>query len=200
MKTALIVVDVQKDFCEGGSLAVAGGNEVAERIAFYIEATKSEYDAIVFTKDFHSPHNDNGGHFSDNPDFVDTWPHHCVAGTDGASFHPAISEVYDSLRLMGRAGICYKGQGEPAYSGFEGECMGYMLDSFLRSHDIGAVDIVGIATDYCVKATALDALGLGYDTYILWNLTAAVGGEQGMKDTARIFRQALDKTPADSVD
>jgi nicotinamidase/pyrazinamidase len=176
---ALIVVDVQKDFCEGGALAVAGGNEVAEKIAEFITEAKDNYAEIVFTKDWHNSWPDtNGGHFSDTPDFVNSWPVHCEAMTFGADLHPALSRVRNVYTMP----IFRKGQGRPDYSGFQGTNGGQTLDEFLKEHGIDEVHIVGIAGDFCVKATALDAKALGYLTYILGSMVASVGGEKATDD------------------
>lgn len=163
MERALIVVDVQNDFCEGGSLAVAGGARVAGQISEYLR--DAEYDAVVATRDFHI---DPGAHFSDTPDFVDTWPPHCRVGTPGAEFHPefdtgAVQETFS------------KGEYSAAYSGFEGAASdGTPLAVWLRARGITSVDIVGIATDHCVRATALDAAAAGFTTRVLLGLTAGV--------------------------
>ncbi len=160
---ALLVVDVQNDFCEGGSLAVAGGATVAADVNDLLSG--QGYTAIVATRDHHV---DPGPHFSDHPDFVDTWPPHCVAGTPGAEFHPAletgpIQEVFS------------KGAYSAAYSGFEGVSpTGESLADWLRHHDVDAVDVVGIATDHCVRATALDAATAGFRTRVLLAYTAGV--------------------------
>lgn len=160
---ALIVVDVQNDFCEGGSLAVAGGATVAADVNDLFSG--QGYAAIVATRDHHV---DPGPHFSDHPNFVDTWPPHCVAGTPGAEFHPAletapIEEVFS------------KGAYSAAYSGFEGVSpRGESLADWLRRHDVDAVDVVGIATDHCVRATALDAATEGFRTRVLLSYTAGV--------------------------
>ncbi|MFC5996426.1 isochorismatase family protein [Pseudonocardia hispaniensis] len=162
----LIIVDVQNDFCEGGSLAVAGGAAVAARISEYVRG--AGYDHVVATRDHHR---DPGAHFSDHPDYVDRWPPHCRAGTPGASFHPAldvapIEAVFD------------KGSYSAAYSGFEGvEPGGRSLADWLRDHDVEAVDVVGIATDHCVRATALDAAAAGFATTVLVDYCAAVAPE-----------------------
>lgn len=191
MRTALIVVDVQRDFCEGGSLAVEGGNAVAHRIADYVRREKDEYDLIVFTKDWHTGTNSNGGHFSENPDYVDTWPAHCVVNSEGSLLHPAVSIVFNEL--YPEAVMVFKGYGEPAYSGFQGAFMGDSLHEILSQAAIDAVDICGIATDYCVKATALDAIAHGYDTLVIYDLTAAVHGVDGLlKTQAEILHATVD--------
>lgn len=189
MTRAMIVVDVQNDFCEGGSLAVAGGasvaGSIAEAIRSFKEGPSKMYDYFLATKDFHDGVTDNGGHFSDNPDFVDSWPVHCVAGTEGAQFHPAIAYVSDYFD-----GVFYKGFGKPDYSGFQGATMGTFgedhgisLDDWLLEHEVTHLDIVGIATDHCVKATALDAIDLGYKVRIPMMLTVAVGGACAVTET-----------------
>ncbi|GAA1343874.1 isochorismatase family protein [Kocuria palustris] len=184
MRTALIVVDVQNDFCEGGSLAVDGGSDVAAAISEHIEQHHGDYEAIVGTLDWHiSP----GSHFSEDPDFRTSWPVHCVAETEGADTHDEFET--DRIEAWFR-----KGEYEAAYSGFEGvlapetstplgaveeddeaedeEPIG--LDDWLRDREIEAVDIVGLAADHCVRATALDAADAGYETRVLLSLSAAV--------------------------
>lgn len=163
MTRALVVVDVQNDFCEGGSLAVAGGAAVAAGISALLAT--ADYPAVVATRDAHV---DPGEHFSDHPDYVEHWPRHCVVGTPGAQFHPNL----DTQRIDA---IFDKGAHHAAYSGFEGaDADGVPLASWLRAHGIHAVDIVGIATDHCVRATALDASDAGFETTVLLDHTAGV--------------------------
>ncbi len=160
---ALIIVDVQNDFCEGGSLAVTGGTAVAHAINDLL-AGPHGYDHVVATADHHI---DPGGHFSDEPDFVDSWPVHCVADTPGADFHPGL----DTTPIEA---VFRKGHYDAAYSGFEGSADGEELTDWLRSRGVDEVDIVGIATDYCVRATAQDAARAGFTTRVLTDLTAGV--------------------------
>nr|WP_042182956.1 isochorismatase family protein [Kibdelosporangium sp. MJ126-NF4]CEL15251.1 Nicotinamidase [Kibdelosporangium sp. MJ126-NF4]CTQ95708.1 Nicotinamidase (EC 3.5.1.19) [Kibdelosporangium sp. MJ126-NF4] len=163
MANALIVVDVQNDFCEGGSLAVTGGAAVAAAISEHIARTP--YDIVVATRDYHI---DPGAHFSDNPDFIDSWPVHCVAGTAGASFHP-------ELDVTAIRAVFSKGAYAAAYSGFEGAASdGSSLADWLKARSVTTVDVVGIATDHCVRATALDATRAGLSTRVLLELTAGV--------------------------
>jgi nicotinamidase/pyrazinamidase len=162
MGTALIVVDVQNDFCEGGSLAVAGGVAVAER--WTLRLSRCDFDFAVATADHHI---EPLGHFSDEPDFVDTWPVHCVAGTHGAAFHR-------SLNTSRLGAVFLKGQHTAAYSGFEGSCDGLLLHEWLRARGIDAVEIGGLATDHCVRATALDAVRLGFRCTVRTDLIAGV--------------------------
>lgn len=193
MSRALIIVDVQNDFCEGGSLAVSGGADVAGAISEYVDAHHGDFDHIVATQDWHI---DPGEHFSDTPDFKDSWPPHCVAGTPGAELHPDLDTEYIQAYFQ-------KGQFSAAYSGFEGllapedavptgerqpgalpgpadagrfapdeDAIG--LDDWLQSHDVEDVVVVGIATDYCVMATALDAVQAGYSVTVLRSLTAGI--------------------------
>jgi nicotinamidase/pyrazinamidase len=162
---ALIVVDVQNDFCEGGSLAVAGGSAVAAAITAYLAAEGAGYAHVVASRDYHI---DPGDHFSDHPDFAGTWPPHCVAGTQGAEFHPDL----DTGRLET---VFSKGAHEAAYSGFEGaDEAGTALAAWLRERGVDTLDVVGIATDYCVRATALDAAREGFATRVLLPLTVGV--------------------------
>ena len=168
MGAALIVVDVQRDFCEGGSLAVTGGAAAAAGITDLIEAAGDAYSVVVATRDWHV---DPGAHFAaagEAPDFVDSWPRHCVAGTDGAAWHP-------DLRLPAGAVVVSKGERQAAYSGFEGRtAAGEGLAELLRRQGVDRVDVVGIATSYCVRATALDAVKEGFATRLLVPLTADV--------------------------
>jgi nicotinamidase/pyrazinamidase len=160
---ALIIVDVQNDFCEGGSLAVAGGGDVARGVTKLLQS--HGYDHVVATKDYHI---DPGDHFSDQPDYRDSWPPHCVVGTAGADFHP-------DLDPGAVEAVFHKGHYSAAYSGFEGtDAAGTTLADWLRARDVDAVDVVGIATDYCVKATAADAVAAGFTTRVLKDLTAGV--------------------------
>jgi nicotinamidase/pyrazinamidase len=168
---ALIVVDVQNDFCEGGSLAVAGGAEVAFRIGELLrdwqraDEADRMYDVIVATQDHHI---DPGEHFSSEPDFLDSWPHHCVAGTDGGAFHPNLDPqpFHDIFR---------KGEYAAAYSGFEGQSTdGVLLADWLGARAVTEVDIAGLATDYCVRASALDAVAAGFSTRVLTDYVAGV--------------------------
>jgi nicotinamidase/pyrazinamidase len=165
MGLALVVVDVQNDFCEGGSLAVAGGTEVARSISRRL--SEGEYDHAVATRDHHI---DPGDHFSDSPDFAVSWPPHCVVGTAGVAVHPDV----DTSRIEA---VFDKGEYAAAYSGFEGACDGEALVDWLHGHDVDAVEIVGIATDHCVRATALDAARLGFATTVRLELTAGVAAQ-----------------------
>ncbi|WP_329091065.1 nicotinamidase [Streptosporangium sp. NBC_01469] len=163
MPTALIVVDVQNDFCEGGSLPVGGGAEVAAAISRH--AASHGYDHVVATRDYHV---NPGSHFATEPDYVTTWPAHCVAGTPGSDFHPA----FDTARVEE---VFSKGAHSGAYSGFEGVASdGTSLADWLGERRVDAVDVVGIATDHCVRATALDAVAHGLSVQVLLDLTAGV--------------------------
>jgi nicotinamidase/pyrazinamidase len=170
MSTALIVVDVQNDFCEGGSLAVEGGRAVAEGVSRHLDAHGERYAAVVATADWHV---DPGDHWSDEPDFEHSWPVHCEAGTVGAEFHPALAPALEHVQAVFR-----KGEHAAAYSGFEGttESHGRRLGlaEWLRERGIASVEVAGIATDYCVRATALDAVAAGLRTTVLADLTAGV--------------------------
>ena len=168
---ALIIVDVQNDFCEGGSLAVTGGAAVARAISEHV-ADSADYGHIVATRDFHL---DPGAHFSDHPDYAASWPPHCVAGTSGADFHP-------DLDTGAVEAVFLKGAHAAAYSGFEGaDEAGTPLADWLRERDVDEVDVVGIATDYCVHATAADAARAGFATRVLLGLTAGVALESTAK-------------------
>jgi nicotinamidase/pyrazinamidase len=162
---ALVIVDVQNDFCEGGSLAVQGGSEVAAEITRYLETSGSGYDHVVASRDYHI---NPGEHFSARPDYMRSWPRHCVVGTPGADFHPA----FDSSRV---AVVFSKGMHAAAYSGFEAtDDSGTLLGPWLAEREVSDVDVVGLATDYCVRATSLDAARQGLATRVLLGLTAGV--------------------------
>ena len=162
---ALVIVDVQNDFCEGGSLAVTGGAAVARAITGAVARPGHGYDYIVATQDYHVQ---PGSHFAGQPDYDRSWPPHCVAGTAGAEFHPDL----DTSRLEA---VFSKGAHAAAYSGFEGtDEAGTPLASWLRERGVDALDVTGIATDYCVRATALDAAREGFATRVLLPLTAGV--------------------------
>lgn len=161
---ALVIVDVQNDFCEGGSLAVSGGIAVARAITEYLTGPDgARYDHVVASQDFHV---DPGAHFSAHPDYTASWPAHCVAGTAGAQFRPEL----DTSRVEE---IFRKGAYTAAYSGFEGSsAAGNTLLAWLTERRVTDVDVAGIATDYCVRATALDAVASGFATTVLLGLTA----------------------------
>lgn len=193
MRTALLIVDVQNDFCEGGSLAVAGGSAVAAGISEHLEDHHADYVAVAATQDWHV---DPGEHFSDTPDFATSWPVHCVADTPGAATHPDFDTEHVTEFFR-------KGAYDAAYSGFEGLSapdvdvpMGepeeaadedrVSLDDWLRERDVEAVDVVGLALDHCVLATAKDAVDAGYETRLLLPLTAPVSAEGGQRAVAEL--------------
>lgn len=185
MGTALIIVDVQNDFCEGGSLAVAGGTAVARAISAEL-GRDGGWDHVVATRDHHV---DPGAHFGDPPDFVDSWPRHCVAGTHGAQLHPElaterIEAVFD------------KGEYAAAYSGFEARADGVLLGDWLRANAVDRVDVVGLATDHCVRATALDALGQGFPARVLLDLSAGVAEETTAEAVAAMLAAGVRLHPA----
>ena len=167
---ALIIVDVQNDFCDGGALPVTGAVGVAQRISRYVHsaAGRARYDHVVATQDWHI---DPGSHFSEHPDYVTSWPPHCVAGSPGADFHPALST--DAIEAVFK-----KGAYSAEYSGFDGtDDDGTTLAEWLRRHHVDSVDVVGVATDHCVCATAEDAVRAGFSTTVLEHFTAGVNAE-----------------------
>jgi nicotinamidase/pyrazinamidase len=174
---ALFVIDVQNDFTEGGALGVTGGAAVAEGITEYLRENPDSYDIVIASRDWHDGDNDNGGHFAsadsgaDGPDFVATWPRHCVAGTPGAEYHPALDASLIDVHVK-------KGQGVPAYSIFEGVTDdGHELIDLLDAKGVDVVHVAGIATDYCVLASARDALDAGRQVAVLTDLVAGVAPE-----------------------
>ncbi|MFD1506982.1 isochorismatase family protein [Georgenia yuyongxinii] len=169
-RRALILVDVQPTFCEGGALPSPGANAVSEKVARYARAHRRDYAAVVTTQDWHI---DPGDHFSETPDFVDTWPPHGVAGTPEAELHPALHGMTFDASVK-------KGMYAAAYSGFEGiDADGRTLAQILEDAGVRAVDVVGLVESHCVKETALDAHRLGLDTRVFTDLTVPVSPELG---------------------
>lgn len=169
MSRALLIIDVQIDFCEGGALAVSGGAAVAQKISDYLES--SSYELVVASRDWHDCDNDNSGHFAQagvDPNYSTNWPVHCIAETSGAKYHP-------NLRIDKIEVDIYKGQGSNGYSIFEGTSKeGKTFIEILRDKGITQVDVVGIATDHCVFASAMDAQKNGRKVRVIRSLTAGV--------------------------
>lgn len=186
-RRALVVVDVQPTFCEGGALPVVGGNATAGAIADYAGAHRDRYALVVTTQDWHiSP----GPHFSDSPDFVDTWPPHGVAGTAEAELHPALAGLHPDASVR-------KGAYAAAYSGFEGaDEEGRSLETILREAGITDVDVVGIAESHCVRATTLDALRLGLRARVLTDLTVPVSPELGAAARSEMAQAGAELVPS----
>lgn len=174
-RRALILVDVQPTFCEGGELAVTGGNQVAADLAAFVTAHRGDYDVVVTTQDWHI---EPGDHFSPTPDFVDSWPAHGVAGTDNAAVHPVLAAALEATG--GADVVILKGQYAAAYSGFDGTTQeGATLLSEMHRRSVTDIDVAGIAESHCVKATVLDALAAGAHTRLLTDLTVPVTPELG---------------------
>jgi Amidases related to nicotinamidase len=191
MSRALIVVDVQPTFCEGGSLPVEGGNAVAERIADFARTHRGAYDLVATTQDWHI---DPGTHFSDTPDFVDTWPPHGVAGTPEAELHPALADLDADVSVK-------KGMYAAAYSGFEGSTAdGSTLQRALEAAGVTDVDVVGLAESHCVAQTALDAQEAGFATRVLTDLTEPVSAELGAAARVRMSQAGVTLEDSGAVD
>ncbi|MEU6716976.1 isochorismatase family protein [Nonomuraea sp. NPDC046802] len=172
MSRALIIVDVQKDFCEGGSVPVKGGADRAAAIADLVQRADGQYAFVVATRDHHV---DPGAHFSDTPDFRDSFPVHCVVGSEGGEFHPDFAPAVDSGHVDE---VFFKGAHSASKSGFEGSTQdGTTLSAWLKARDIAELDVVGIATDHCVKATALDGARAGFTVRVLLDYTAGVAAD-----------------------
>jgi nicotinamidase/pyrazinamidase len=177
VKKALVIVDVQNDFCEGGSLAVSGGAAVARGLTEHLRGHRGDYALVAATRDYHV---DPGGHFAAQPDYKDSWPAHCVAGSEGAELHPdldraKIDEVFD------------KGRDTAAYSGFEARsAAGRMLGQRLHEVGVEELEVAGIATDYCVRATVLDALKEGFKVRLLPDLIAGVAPDTSREALAEM--------------
>jgi nicotinamidase/pyrazinamidase len=193
MARGLLVVDVQRDFCEGGSLAVSGGAAAAGAITDHLRAYADFYALVAASRDWHDAASLNTGHFAppgQEPDFVSTWPAHCVADTPGAEYHPDLDTSYLDLQVV-------KGQGVPAYSAFEGVVAdpgSGSLDDALRAGGVDRLDVVGIATDYCVLRSVLDALRLGFDVRVLIDLTAGVAAASSAAAVAAMRDAGADVT------
>jgi len=176
VRRALVIVDVQNDFCEGGSLPVAGGADVARRIAELVTGDVGGYAAVVATADWHEDPGEHWAAAGKAPDFTQSWPVHCRVGGGGEEFHPALAPALPRLDAVFR-----KGHRSAAYSGFEGftglDDATVGLADWLRGRGIGAVDVAGLATDYCVLATAVDGVRAGFETRVLLDLTAGVAAE-----------------------
>ena len=176
MRNALLVIDIQNDFVEGGALPVTGGKQVAAMVSRHVRHFKQEYNFVVATRDYHE---DPAGHFSDHPDFVNTWPPHCIVGTPGASL---CVPIFNLVREKLISAVVDKGRHTPAYSGFEAvDARGHPLLEVLREARVDHMDICGLATDYCVRATALDARKHEFAVRVLVNLCAPVNPETGLQ-------------------
>lgn len=171
MSRALLIVDVQNDFCEGGSLPCEGGAAVATAISQHLENHGDDYSLVVASRDWHDADGDNGGHFAVNgtaPDFVNNWPIHCVSGSFGAEYHENLNTSAIDVHI-------YKGMGKPSYSAFEGVTdAGKGILEVLSENGVTQLDVVGIATDYCVKASAIDAANSGLEVSVLQDLCVGV--------------------------
>ncbi|MCX6502727.1 MAG: isochorismatase family protein [Microbacterium sp.] len=191
MTRALFLVDIQNDFTEHGALGVEGGDAVAHRVTAFLESHAGDYEIIVASRDWHDGDGDNGGHFAAEPDFIDTWPVHCVAGTVGAEYDDGfdVGRVTHHLK---------KGQGNPAYSLFEGVSDdGVTATQLLEQHGILDIDIAGIATDYCVRASALDAIAAGRHVRVLTDLIAGVHPDSSERALAEIAHAGGELISAD---
>jgi nicotinamidase/pyrazinamidase len=190
---ALFVIDVQNDFTEGGALGVEGGAAVAANITSYLRAQPDEYDVVLASRDWHHGDDLNGGHFAapgTEPDFVDTWPRHCVADEPGADYHPALDTTLIDVHVR-------KGQGKPAYSIFEGVTdSGATLVEALDDLGVTDVDVVGIATDYCVRASALDAIASGRHVRVLTDLIAGVASASSSAALTELAAAGADIVPS----
>lgn len=182
MTRALIIIDVQNDFTEGGALGVAGGAAVAEAISALLTAHPHSYEHVYASRDWHDAEGGNGGHFAVDaePDYVDTWPVHCVADTPGAAYHPALHLPETTVHIL-------KGQGQPGYSIFDGvDASGQKFGELLIADGVTDVDVVGLATDYCVRASGLDALDHGQHVRVFTDLVAGVAPESSEKALAEL--------------
>lgn len=192
MTRALFIVDVQNDFTEGGALGVDGGDAVAAAISRHLAAHAGDYDLVIASRDWHDADGDNGGHFSPSPDFVDSWPVHCVAGSDGAAYDPGLDTSAVTHHVK-------KGQGRPAYSLFEGTTdAGETVAELLTAHGVVEVDVTGIATDHCVRASALDAIAHGRRVRVLTDLIAGVAPEPSDAALAEMAHAGAALVPSES--
>lgn len=191
MSKALLVVDVQNDFCEGGSLAVSGGAVVAKKISDYLKS--ADYELVVASRDWHDSDNSNSGHFAEvgtEPNLKTSWPIHCVANSEGANYHP-------NLQLDLIQAHVYKGQGAHGYSAFEGITEdGGTLEELLKQKGVSQLDVVGIATDHCVLASALDAKKLGFDVRVISSLTAGVAPDSTERAIDSLIDSGVEVVPS----
>lgn len=194
-RTALLVIDVQNDFCEGGALACSGGAGVAAAITRYLERAKPWYVAVIASRDWHTPNDQNGGHFppkGEQPNFVTTWPLHCLADTQGAAYHPNLDAGLIDFHI-------FKGQGSNGYSIFEGKTGdGETMSDLLGRLQVSAVDVVGIATDHCVRASALDARKHELEVRVLTNLIAGVAAESSEAALDELRSEGVETVPSES--
>jgi nicotinamidase/pyrazinamidase len=196
MARALLIVDVQNDFTEGGALGVTGGNAVAAGVTALVAQHPDAYQLVIASRDWHNPDDDNGGHFATDaePDFRTTWPAHCVAGTPGADYHPALNT--ESIDVHVR-----KGQGVPAYSVYEGTTDdGESVHALLERQAITDIDIVGLATDHCVRASAIDAVEHGRRVRVLTDLVAGVAAETSEAALAELAHLGVVLTTSNDVE
>jgi len=192
MTRALFIIDVQNDFTEGGSLGVDGGAAVAAGITRLLEQHPNRYDHVFASRDWHDPDNDNGGHISEHPDYVATWPPHCIAGTPGAEYHPDLDVSRVDVHVK-------KGQGRPAYSIFEGiTADGESVAATLDDLGVTEIDVAGIATDYCVRASALDAISAGRSVRVLADLAAGVAADTSAAALVEIEAAGADIATGDT--
>ena len=192
MTRALFIIDVQNDFTEGGSLGVDGGAAVAAGITRLLEQHPNRYDHVFASRDWHDPDNDNGGHISEHPDYVATWPPHCIAGTPGAEYHPDLDVSRVDVHVK-------KGQGRPAYSIFEGVTAdGESVAAALDDLGVTEIDVAGIATDYCVRASALDAISAGRSVRVLADLAAGVAADTSAAALVEIEAAGADIATGDT--
>jgi nicotinamidase/pyrazinamidase len=187
-RAALVIVDVQVDFAEMGALPVIGGAKVARDITAHLRSCRDRYDLVIGSLDWHLPNSDNGGHFAippAEPDYVETWPAHCVAGQRGAQPHPGLDTSLVDLWVK-------KGQGAPSYSAFQGcDDEQHSLEVLLADRSIAELHICGLALDYCVRETALDARSLGFETTLAAGLTAAVHPDQAREAMDAMQRRGV---------
>lgn len=196
MTRALIIIDVQNDFTEGGALAVEGGAAVAGAISALLTEHAGSYAQIFASRDWHDAEGGNNGHFATDadPDFIDTWPVHCVADTPGAEYHPALSLPDTTVHIL-------KGQGQPGYSIFDGvDAAGTKFGELLISAGVTDVDIVGLATDYCVRASGLDALEHGQHVRVFTDLVAGVAADSSDRALAELAHAGAVLTTSALVD
>ncbi|TFD25277.1 MULTISPECIES: isochorismatase family protein [Cryobacterium] len=196
MTRALFIIDVQNDFTEGGVLGVDGGAAVAAGVSALLAEHPLAYEYVFASRDWHDIGNDNGGHFARDaaPDYVTTWPVHCVAGTTGAEYHKALTTDAVTFHIR-------KGQGRPAYSLFEGATeAGQTVTELLSEHGVTEVDIVGLATDHCVRASVLDALEHGQRVRVLTDLVAGVAAESTLTALAEMAHAGAVFAVSDAVE
>jgi nicotinamidase/pyrazinamidase len=176
MRNGLLVIDLQNDFLEGGSVPVPGGTQIAAQVARHIRHFRSEYSFVVATRDVHE---DPPDHFADKPDYINTWPKHGLVGTQGATL---CTPIFNLVREKIIQVVLDKGRHAGAVSAFEAQDLrGHLLVDVLREQRVDHIDVCGLITEYCVRASALDARKHEFQVRVLVNLCGAASPDNALR-------------------